>query len=587
MRVTRTRVFPLPVFSALRESLQRGYSIRVFRGDLLAGLTVGIIAVPLSMALAIAVGAPPQHGLYTAIIAGAIIPLTGGSRFSISGPTAAFVVILLPITSLYGVGGLLLTTVMAGVILMVMGIARLGRLIQFIPYPVTVGFTSGIAVVIATLQLKDFFGLSTAAMPDHYVGKVQVLVSALPTTNLPDLAIGGATLLCLLAWPRLRTPIPAHLIALVFGAFAAWLGTRYLSGFEVSTIGTRFHWVVDGESGHGIPPFAPMPLLPWLLPDASGQPIGLSWSLARTLLGPAFTVAMLAAIESLLCAVIADGITRSKHDPNGELIGQGIGNLVTPFFGGMTATAAISRTAVNIRAGANTPIAAVVGAGVVLLLVVALAPLMAYIPMASLAALLLMVAWNVGEARHFTHITRVAPRSDVAVLLTCFLLTVFFDMVLAVGVGVVLASLLFIQRMTEMTAGTELGHEEHELDDLPAHIAVYAIQGPMFFGAAEQAVQTLHEMRSEVKVIIIDMSGVPMIDMSGIVALDSMVSRMNEAGVAIVVSSLTGTIYRKLLRAGLRKKPGRLAYASTLDKARVQALRLRSIGNLASSGNLS
>ncbi len=579
MKSARTRTYAFPVFTAMRQSLKQGYSLRVFRGDLLAGLTVGIIAVPLSMALAIAVGAPPQHGLYTAIVAGAIIPLTGGSRYSISGPTAAFVVILLPITGLYGVGGLLLTTVMAGLILLAMGIARLGRLIQFIPYPVTVGFTSGIAVVIATLQLKDFFGLSTGALPDDYIGKVQVLVSALPTTSLPDMAVGLVTLLCMIAWPKLRTPIPAHLVALLFGVFMAWLGTHYLQGFEVSTIGSRFQWTVGEESGHGIPPFAPMPLLPWLLPDATGEPLGLSWSVLRTLLGPAFTVAMLAAIESLLCAVIADGITRSKHDPNAELIGQGIGNLVAPFFGGMTGTAAISRTAVNIRAGANTPIAAVVGAMVVLLLVVAFAPMMAYIPMATLAALLLMVAWNVGDLRHFTHIASVAPRSDVAILLTCFLLTVFFDMVLAVGVGVVLASLLFIQRMTEMTGGSELKSEQHELRDLPAHIAVYAIQGPMFFGAAEQAIQTLHEIRKEVKVIIIDMSGVPMVDMSGIVALDSMIQRMNEAGVAIVVSSLSGPIYRKLLRAGMRKQSGRLAFASTLDKARNQALRMRPANN--------
>jgi sulfate permease, SulP family len=584
MKPAADRQLPIPIGTALLASFRQGYTLRKFRGDLLAGLTVGIIAVPLSMALAIAVGAPPQHGLYTAIVAGALIPLAGGSRFSISGPTAAFVVILLPITGQYGLGGLMVTTIMAGLILLGMGIARLGRLIQFIPYPVTVGFTAGIAVVIATLQFKDFLGLTVSAMPEHYVGKVMTLVAALPTVNPPDLAIGAITLLCMLLWPRLRTPVPPHLAALLFGALAAWLGTRYLSGFEISTIGSRFNWTVGAETGHGIPPFPPMPVLPWLLPDASGQAVGLGWDVIRSLIGPAFTVAMLAAIESLLCAVIADGLTRSKHDPNAELIGQGIGNLVVPFFGGITATAAISRTAVNIRAGANSPLAAVTGAGVVLLAVVVLAPLMAYIPMATLAALLLMVAWNVAEAKHFLHITRVAPRSDVAVLLTCFGLTVFFDMVLAVGVGVVLASLLFIRRMTEMTGSAELRHEEHELRDLPPHIAVYAIEGPMFFGAAEQAINTLHEIRDEVKAIIIDMSEVPMIDMSGIVALDSMIQRMNEAGVAIVVSGLSGRIYHKMLRAGLRKRPGQLAYATTLVKARTLALRMRPNGRISLAG---
>jgi sulfate permease, SulP family len=574
MQPAADRQLPLPLFAALRESLRQGYSLGRLRGDLLAGLTVGIIAVPLSMALAIAVGAPPQHGLYTAIVAGALIPLLGGSRFNISGPTAAFVVILLPITHQYGLGGLLLTTVMAGLILLAMGVARLGRLIQFIPYPVTVGFTAGIAVVIATLQFKDFLGLTVAGMPEHYLGKVAALVTALPTLRLPDFAVGLVTLLCMLLWPRLRTPVPPHLMALLVGTGVGWLGTQLLPGFEISTIGSRFSWTVGGHSGHGIPPFPPLPLLPWTLPDASGQPIGLSWEVIRSLLGPAFTVAMLGAIESLLCAVIADGLTRSKHDPNAELIGQGLGNLVVPFFGGITGTAAISRTAVNIRAGASSPFAAVIGAAVVLLAVVALAPLMAHIPMATLAALLLVVAWNVAEAKHFLHIARVAPRSDVAVLLTCFLLTVFFDMVLAVGVGVVLASLLFIRRMTEMTGGTELRHEEHELPDLPPHIAVYAIEGPMFFGAAEQAVNTLHRIRDEVKVIILDLSEVPMIDISGIVALDSLIRRMHEAGVAIVVSGPSKRIYRKLLRAGLRKKPGSLAYATTLARARAQALRL-------------
>ncbi|HXG29670.1 MAG TPA: SulP family inorganic anion transporter, partial [Nevskiales bacterium] len=254
MQPVAERQGPIPLFTALRESLRQGYSLERLRGDLLAGLTVGIIAVPLSMALAIAVGAPPQHGLYTAIVAGALIPLLGGSRFNISGPTAAFVVILLPITHQYGLGGLLLTTVMAGLILLAMGVARLGRLIQFIPYPVTVGFTAGIAVVIATLQFKDFLGLTVAGMPEHYVGKLAALVAALPSLRLPDFAVGLVTLLCMLLWPRLRTPVPPHLVALLVGTGTGWLGTQLLTGFEIGTIGSRFSWSVGEYSGHGIPP---------------------------------------------------------------------------------------------------------------------------------------------------------------------------------------------------------------------------------------------------------------------------------------------------------------------------------------------
>lgn len=563
----------IPFASALIETLQEGYTARDLRRDILAGLTVGIVAVPLAMALAIAAGVPPQYGLYSSIIAGAIIALTGGARFNVSGPTAAFVVILLPIAGQYGVGGLLLTTVMAGMIMVAMGLTGMGRLIQFIPYPVTTGFTAGIAVVIATLQLKDFLGLDVESLPEHYLDKLALMLDALPSLQPGDVTIGLLTLAVLIVWPRLKTGIPGHLVALMLGTLAAWAGTLLLPGFEVATIASRFSFSVDGALGQGIPPLPPLPVLPWHLPDAQGQPLGLSFELIRALVPAAFTIAILGAIESLLCAVVADGLAGTRHNPNSELLGQGLGNMIAPFFGGMTATAAIARTATNVRAGARSPIAALVHAGVVLLAVVSLAQLLGYVPMSALAALLLVVAWNMSEARHVFNMTRRAPAADVLVLFTCFGLTVLFDMVLAVGVGVVLASLLFIGRMSELTSGSLLG-QEHTAKalDLPPQVAVYDVNGPLFFGAAEKAMGALRSVDSSIHVMIIDMADVPAMDMTGIVALKSLLTRLERARVAVVISGLSPTLYRKLLKAGLRKKHGSLVFSSDWDKARRKAL---------------
>ncbi len=553
----------------------KGYTASDFRSDLLAGITVGIVAVPLAMALAIASGVAPQYGLYTAIVAGAIIALTGGSRYSISGPTAAFVVILLPITEQYGLGGLLVTTVMAGVVLVVMGLAKMGRLIQFIPYPVTTGFTAGIAVVIASLQIKDFLGLETGEMPMHFVEKLGVLVTSLPTTHWPDLLIGSLTLAVLLLWPRLKSRIPGHLVALLIGALAAWLLARFWPDFSVATIGSRFTYLSDGVEQHGIPALPPLPQLPWSLPGPDGQPLVLSWQLLRELLPSAFTVAMLGAIESLLCAVVADGLAGSRHKPNTELIGQGLGNIVAPFFGGIPATAAIARTATNIRAGGRSPLAALIHAGVVLLAVVSLAELLGYVPMAALAALLLVVAWNMSEAKHFINILRVAPRCDVVVLLACFGLTVVFDMVIAVSTGVVLASILFIRRISAMTGVEVMRPEHHEhLGDLPPHIAVYDVNGPLFFGAAEKAITALHRVNSKVSVVILDMSDVPMMDMTGIVALNSLVDSLQRRHMSVVIARLSPRIEQKLIRAGLKQQSGQLEYTVDLEQARARALEI-------------
>jgi SulP family sulfate permease len=554
----------------------KGYTGADLRADLLAGITVGIVAVPLAMALAIASGVPPQYGLYTSIVGGAIIALSGGSRYSISGPTAAFVVILLPITHQYGIGGLLVTTVMSGVVLLVMGVAKMGKLILYIPYPVTTGFTAGIAVVIATLQVKDFLGLETGEMPTHFIDKIGILLRSLPSAHGPDLLVGVVTLAVLLLWPRLKSRIPGHLVALLTGSLFAWWLAQSWPELSVATIGSRFSYMVDGVEGYGIPSLPPLPLLPWNLPDARGEPLVLSWQLLRELLPSAFTVAMLGAIESLLCAVVADGLTGSKHKPNVELIGQGLGNLIGPFFGGIPATGAIARTATNIRAGARSPLAGLIHAAVVLLAVVSLAGLLGHVPMAALAALLLMVAWNMSEAKHFVHILRVAPRCDILVLLSCFGLTVIFDMVIAVSTGVVLASLLFIRRISSMTGVEMMQPAEHlRLEGLPSHIAVYDINGPLFFGAAEKAIATLSRVNTQVSGVILDMSDVPIMDMTGIVALESLIRTLRQRKVAVVISNLHLHLQQKLIKAGMAPLDGELAFCRSLDEARDVVLEMR------------
>jgi SulP family sulfate permease len=566
-----------PFATALRESLS-GYGRGDLRADLLAGVTVGLLALPLAMALAIAIDVPPQHGLYTAIIAGALIALTGGSRFNISGPTAAFIVLLIPIVSQYGLGGLLVTTLLCGVILVAMGLLRLGMLIQYIPYPVVLGFTSGIAVVIAFLQIKDLLGLTTAEMPEHFIDRLQVLIEALPTARWADIATGLFTLAILLGWNRLGTPIPRQLAALVLAGLAA-SGLQWLwSAFDPITLGDRFHWEMAGQSGAGIPPFAPQFVLPWTLPDASGQPIGLSWTLLRDLLVPALTLAMLAAIESLLCAVVADSMTRTHHDPNAELVGQGIGNLAAPFFGGITATAAIARTATNVRAGARSPLAAVFHALTILLAVVVFAPWLAHVPMATLAAILVLTAWNLSEAPHFVHMVKVAPRTDVAVLLTCFGLTIFIDMVAAVGVGMVLAAFIFMHQMARLTGARERKRDEPMPFELPEWAVFYEFSGPLFFGAAEQAFAALDRAareHKEARVIIIDFTHVPTLDMSGIHALESALGRLRDRRIGVVLSGMHPAVYRPLRKAGLHDIPGQLAFATDATQTALAAAELR------------
>ena len=562
-------MFSLRIGHALREACfgSEPYSLSRFQKDVLAGATVGIIAIPLAMALAIASGVAPQYGLYTAIIGGFVIALTGGSRFSISGPTAAFVVILYPIAQSYGLAGLLLATILAGLILVAMAYARLGRFIEYIPEPVTLGFTGGIAIVIATLQLQDFFGLSRQQMPEHYVDKVWLLLTSIGGLDAASVFVALVTLGILLYWPKLKTAIPPHLpavvIASVVGVFLA------NTGYAVDTIGSRFsYFMPDGSTGMGIPPYLPDFAWPWQQPGPGGQPFEFTWSLVVSLLPSAFAIAMLGAIESLLCAVVLDGMTGKRHSANSELLGQGLGNIIAPFFGGITATAAIARSAANLKAGAESPVAAMIHALVVLLGLVALAPLLAYLPMPAMAALLIVVAWNMSEAPKSVHLVRHAPGRDIAVFLTCLLLTVFFDMVIAITAGVVLACILFVNEMASMTRVTDITGNKKLVDvTLPERWAVLKINGPLFFAAADRAFGEISASMSTLDGVILYMDGVTLLDAGGVAAMNKLVTYCARAGKQVIIADLQFQPLRTLARAKVEPVPGVTSFYPTLNEA--------------------
>jgi SulP family sulfate permease len=508
--------------AALRAVLREGYGATDFKSDVLAGLVVGIVALPLAMALAIGVGVAPQHGLYTAIVAGFVVAALGGSRTQVSGPTAAFIVILAPIYAKFGMAGLLLSGLMAGVMLVAMGAARMGRLIEFIPHPVTSGFTAGIATVIATLQLKDLLGLRLDHNPEHFFEKVGAMFAARATISSSDLVLGLSTLATLIYFPRVTRRIPAPLVALPAAALAAVALNRLVPGAHIATIASRFQTTVGGHVVAGIPQLPPLPVLPWRMSGAAGGAFHASFENVRALLSGAFAVAMLGAIESLLSAVVADGMARTKHDPDAELLSLGIGNILVPFFGGIPATGAIARTATNIKNGARSPLAAMTHALTILVAVLALARLLGYLPMTSLAALLLLVAWNMSEIKHCLHTLRVAPKSDVAVLLTCYGLTVGFDMVVGVTVGMVLAAFLFMRRMAEVTQARLVGDAHPDIPGvIPPGVSVYEISGPLFFGAAQKAMAALEIVSGETKAVILLMDEVHAMDTTGLVALES------------------------------------------------------------------
>lgn len=554
--------------AALRDSFREGYGVADLKRDVLAGLVVGVVALPLSMALSIAVGAPPQHGLYTAIVAGFFTALLGGSRTQITGPTAAFIVILAPIYAKFGLGGLLLSGLMGGAMLLMMGALRLGRLIQFIPHPVTTGFTAGIAVVIATMQFKDLFGLTLAHNPDLYLEKVAAMWEARGTASLWEFGLGLSTLLALLLVPRLTKRIPAPLVVLPLAAVAAALVSALVPGVQLATIAGRFSTVIEGEIVRGIPQLPPLPVWPWSAPGPDGAPLVLSLSLLRELLPGAGAIAMLGAIESLLSAVVADGLANTRHKPDAELFAQGVANLLAPFFGGIPATGAIARTATNIRSGGRSPVAGMVHALTVLAAVLVLAPLIGYLPMAALAGLLLLVAWNMSDAKHFWHTLRVAPKSDVVVLLVCFGLTVLFDMVIAVSVGVVLAALLFMRRMAEITQSKIVEPEQSPaLAGIPAGAVVYEIAGPLFFGAAQKAMEALDIIASDTRAVILRMHQVPAMDATGLVALESALQKLKGRGCLAIFLGLQEQPRQLFAKAHLETTPGVLAFAASPEEA--------------------
>jgi SulP family sulfate permease len=534
------------------------YTFQRFLKDIIAGVTVGIIAIPLAMALAIASGVPPQYGLYTSAIAGIVIAISGGSRYSVSGPTAAFVVILYPVSQQFGLYGLLLATLLSGVLLLMMGFARFGRLIEYIPLPVTLGFTSGIAITIATMQVKDFFGLQVTQLPEHYLAKLLTLIEALPTLDLGNTLIGVTTLLVLIFWPRLGMRIPGHLPALLAGCAVMWLCNW--QGYDIATIGSKFSYqLADGTAGQGIPPILPHFMLPWEnlhLPDSSQ----FNWSLIPTLLPAAFSMAMLGAIESLLCAVVLDGMTNSKHDPNNELIGQGIGNIISPFFGGITSTAAIARSAANVRAGANSPVAAVIHAILVLLALLFLASWLSYLPLSAMAALLLVVAWNMSEAHKVVDLLRRSPIDDIMVMLTCMALTVLFDMVIAITAGIVMASLLFMHRIAKMTHLIELPHDKGE------SVLVMRIDGPLFFAAAERIFTELTALSLTHKSVILQWERVSVLDAGGLGAFRRFVANL-PADTHLIISDIPFQALKTLARAHIKPIEGKLSFHSKLTDA--------------------
>lgn len=544
----------------------KGYNLSKFQHDVIGGLTVGMIAVPLSMALAINTGVAPQYGLYTSIVAGFFIAMCGGARFNISGPTAAFIVILQPITSQYGLTGLILATSMAGVILLLMGILKIGKMIHYVPYQVTAGFSTGIAIVIAMTQIPDLLGINDPIQADNFVERIMAIGEMATRFSWTDVSLGIFTLLGLILLPKFFSKFPPHLIVLGASALLGLLLAHY--GLEFRTIQSVFSYEYQGEIFHGIPNFLPEFSLPWI--DENGESI-LTFQLVRELLPSAFVIALLGAIESLLCSVVADGMKNTRHNPNAELIGQGVGNIIAPCFGGFAATAALARTAANIRAGGNTPIAGMIHALFVLLTLLFFANLLGYLPMASLGALLLMVAWSMADVPYFRETVKMAPRADLAVLFLCLVLTVVFDMVVAVAVGMVLSSFLFMARMSTYTE-TEFLIETPEIDadgkgiedELQEELAEsaplilhYEIRGPFFFGPARKTIESLDRLpylNHNIEVMIIHLDKVPMIDLTGLIAFKTMLDRLAKKNIIVVLSGLNNETKAVLGKAGLSPK---------------------------------
>jgi len=538
----------------------RGYTRDQLTADLIAGVVVGIVALPLAIAFAIASGVAPEKGLYTAIVAGFIISALGGSRVQIGGPTGAFVVIVYGIVQRYGVEGLTIATLMAGVILVAFGLARLGGAIKFIPYPVTLGFTAGIALIIFSGEVKDFLGLRMGPPPAEFIPKWRALLAHLPTANPWAVGLSAATVVIILLWPRVSRRIP--------GAFVALIATTALvhwGGIPVETIGSRFGHIDAG---------LPRPQIPYVTLDT-----------AKHLIGPAFTIAMLGAIESLLSAVVADGMIGGRHRSNMELVAQGVANLTAPLFGGIPATGAIARTATNVKNGGRTPVAGMTHAATLLLITVVVGRWAALVPLATLAGILVVVSYHMSEWRSFRMEFR-APRSDLLVLLITFTLTVVVDLTLAIEVGMVLAAFLFMRRMAEVTNVSVLTHEftdptdDFEKDpnavrrrEVPSGVEVYEISGPFFFGAAEMFKERLAQVAGRPKVLILRMRHVPAIDSTGLAALRDLVRRCRTEGTRVLLSDVHAQPVAALERSGLLDELGEDEVTGNIDDALNQARR--------------
>jgi len=528
----------------------KDYSRADFFSDLTAGLTVGIVALPLAMAFGIASGVKPEAGIFTAIIAGFLISALGGSRVQIGGPTGAFVVIVYGIIAKYGLENLLICTVLAGLILVVMGFTRMGAMIKFIPYPVTMGFTCGIAVLIFSTQIKDFLGLKLETVPADFVEKMKALGENLGTAQWPAAALALGSVLIIRFWPkRLARHVPGSIIAVVLGTMLV-----RIFQFPVETIGTRFGGIPQGLPGLHLPSF--------------------SWANLQHLFQPAVTIALLAAIESLLSAVVADGMTDDRHDSNQELIAQGIANIASPLFGGIPATGAIARTATNIRSGARTPVAGITHALTLLVIILAAAPLAKFIPLATLSAVLMVVAYNMGEWHHFTRLGK-WPRSDSAIFLATFALTVLTDLTVAVQVGMVLAAVLFIKRISETTQitavdeSTETEGPHHSLigKKIPDGVMVYRVFGAFFFGAVDKLETALKRAGQEPDVLILRMRKVLAMDATGLNALEDLHEKLRAKSKHLILSGPHAQPLFAMDRAGFLDQLGRENVCAHIDAA--------------------
>ena len=537
-------------------SVMKNYTREQFMKDVIAGLIVAIIALPLSIALAIASGVNPEQGLYTAIIAGFFISFLGGSRVQIGGPTAAFVVIIYGIIAEHGIPGLIIATLLAGIMLILMGLFHFGDLIKFIPKTITIGFTLGIAIGIVVGQIKDFLGLNMGAVPAEFLTKLVAYSHNLGSINYITLAIGILALLIQIFWPKVSKKIPGSLVAII-------VTTLLVAIFKlpVKTIGDLY------TIKAGLPSFS-MPVL--------------SFSLVREMILPAFTIAMLAAIESLLSAVVSDGMIGSKHKSNAELVGQGVGNILSALFGGIPATGAIARTAANVKNGGRTPVAGMVHALTLLLILLFLMPYASYIPMSCLAAILIIVGYNMSGWRTFVRIIKTAPKSDIAVLIITFLLTLFFDLVIAIEFGMVLAAFLFLKRMSdiaEVRQWTYIGSSEDEklsedvdLKYVPKNTIVYEVFGALFFGAANVFTSFKHEEGKNV--LILRMRNVPVMDISGVEALEEILETCKKRNLTLILSHVNEQPYHAMEKAGFVEKIGAENICENIDASLERAEKL-------------